>query len=255
MIITSRNNPKIKEVIQLRDSAAHRRETGLYIVEGPRMVSEIPAENIAEVYVSESYLRKQGNNITFESNKLIETQDVVFEKLSDTKNPQGILAVVRSKKYSIDDLLSGGPILFLENIQDPGNLGTMFRTAEAAGAAGIICDKNTVDPHNSKVIRSTMGAALRMPCIVSENPLFDIDYLKKQGYSTYAAHLAGSVPYTEPSYTKSVFLIGNEAAGLSRELAEIADVKIRIPMEGHVESLNAAVAASILLYEWHRQNF
>lgn len=255
MLITSRNNQKIKDIIKLRESAAERERLGMYVVEGPRMVSEIPEADIVSVYVSESYLRKQSANLTFESEKVIETQDIVFEKLSDTKNPQGILAVVKMHYYDLSDIATGAPILLLEGIQDPGNLGTMFRSGEAAGIGGLILDKNTVNPYNSKVIRSTMGAFLRVPHIISEDLSETIDTLKAAGYTIYAAHLKGERSFTEEKYERAAFLIGNEGAGLSDKITEKADKLIKIPMEGAVESLNAAVSASLLVYECHRQRW
>lgn len=145
-------------------------------------------------------------------------------------------------------------LLILEGIQDPGNLGTMIRTGEGAGATGILMDKTTVDIFHPKTIRATMGALYRMPFFITSDLQGSIQQLKEKGVSIYAAHLSGTLSYEEPDYRGHTgFLIGNEGNGLSPEIAGLADFPIRIPMEGKVESLNAAVAAALLMYEVRRQ--
>jgi len=144
--------------------------------------------------------------------------------------------------------------LLLEDIQDPGNLGTMFRAGEGAGIDGVIMTKNTVDIFNPKVIRSTMGSIYRVPFVITDDILQSIADLQAEGITVYAAHLKESVDYDLQDYTKSTaFLIGNEANGLKDETAKRADCYIKIPMQGQVESLNAAVASSVLMYEAARQ--
>ncbi len=145
-------------------------------------------------------------------------------------------------------------LLILESIQDPGNLGTMIRTGEGAGITGILMDRATADIFNPKTIRATMGSLYRVPFFITPNLPETIQELKQAGIAMYAAHLSGSVPYSQPSYAApTAFLIGNEGNGLSPEIAALADTRIHIPMEGSVESLNAAVAASLLMYEVKRQ--
>ena len=144
--------------------------------------------------------------------------------------------------------------IILEDIQDPGNLGTIFRTAEAAGADGVIMSSRTADIYNPKTIRSTMGSVYRMPFLYVENISSVIAKLREKGVSVYAAYLGGTEAYDGYNYQKSTaFLIGNEANGLQEQTAACADVLIHIPMQGKVESLNAAVASSILLFEASRQ--
>lgn len=145
-------------------------------------------------------------------------------------------------------------MVVLDNLQDPGNLGTIFRTAEAAGVTGILLSKDCVDVYNPKVIRSTMGAVFRMPFLYVEDLPEKIKELQKEGIKTYAAHLRGENAYDEEDYTTGcAFLIGNEGNGLRDEVADCADCLIRIPMEGEAESLNAAVAAAVLMFEAGRQ--
>jgi TrmH family RNA methyltransferase len=144
--------------------------------------------------------------------------------------------------------------LVLDGVQDPGNLGTMLRTGEGAGVTGVIMNRQTVDLFNPKTIRSTMGSLYRVPFFVAEDLTETLRQLKEEGVKLYAAHLSGTISYDEPDYTGPCgFLIGNEGNGLSEETAREADTYIRIPMEGRVESLNAAISAGLLLYECNRQ--
>ena len=182
--------------------------------------------------------------------------DSVFASVSDTKTPQGVLCVVKMSGNRLEDMLQqkNGLWLILENVQDPGNLGTMFRTSEGAGIAGVIMDRSTVDIYNPKTIRSTMGSIFRVPFFITEDLHETIRQLQNAQVSVYAAHLEGSVCYDTTDYTKgTAFLIGNEGNGLTKETAALADTYIRIPMGGQLESLNAAMAAGILMYEANRQ--
>ena len=183
--------------------------------------------------------------------------DNVFSHVSDTITPQGVLCVVEQMNYSLEQVLSNGKIphlMVLDNLQDPGNLGTIVRTSEGAGVTGIVMSKETVDIYNPKVIRSTMGSIYRMPFYYAEDLLKAIEEMKKRNISTYAAHLEGNHAYDEEDYKKAcAFFIGNEGNGLRDEVAKAADIYIRIPMCGQVESLNAAIAASVLMFEAARQ--
>ena len=160
------------------------------------------------------------------------------------------------RENRLEDMLQqkNGLWLILENVQDLGNLGTMFRTDAGAGIAALIMDRSNVDIYNPKTIRSTMGSIFRVPFFITEDLHETIRQLQNAQVSVYAAHLEGSVCYDTPDYTKgTAFLIGNEGNGLTKETAALADSYIRIPMGGQLESLNAAMAAGILMYEANRQ--
>lgn len=220
------------------------------------MYSEIPEGWLYQTYVSESFLKDEANRGILAGRDYEVLSDAVFRTVSDTTTPQGILALVRMPEYTLDTLLAGEctHLLITEGIQDPGNLGTMFRTGEGAGITGVILSKTTVDIYNPKTVRATMGSIFRIPFIVAEDLEVTIGTLKKAGVRLYAAHLRGTCSYDEPDYRQATgFLIGNEGNGLSDEIAELADTYIRIPMEGQVESLNAAIAATLLMYEVNRQ--
>lgn len=260
-MITSLHNKEIKETAALLARKKERDRRGLFVVEGPKMFGEAPMERIERVYLAQGaaaqMYEKYGDRLSGLSCETV--SDEVFVKMSDTKTPQGILCLVRQQHYNIEEILrenKGKRMLFiiLEDIQDPGNLGTIFRTAEAAGADGVIMSSWTADIYNPKTIRSTMGSVYRVPFFHVDQMEEAVRRLQKAGVAVYAAHLGGTAAYDACDYQKSTaFLIGNEAKGLREETAACADARITIPMAGKVESLNAAVASSILLFEAARQ--
>ena len=264
-MITSVTNQNVKRIVQLNRKSSQRKKEDVFIAEGTKMFLEAPEEIIKEVYVAQSFLDTGRKRELQEMDVLAKLEkcgyeivsDEVFAKMSDTQTPQGILCIIRQIHYSMEDMAANDSIplfLLLENLQDPGNLGTIMRTGEGAGVSGIIMSRDTVDIYNPKTIRATMGSVYRVPFLYTEDIRDTIIALKEKGIGVYAAHLKGSKYYDECDYTNpSAFLIGNEGNGLTEETAAIADTYIKIPMEGKVESLNAAVAAALLMYEGTRQ--
>ncbi|MCC8168274.1 MAG: RNA methyltransferase [Clostridiales bacterium] len=294
-MITGSSNARVKNIIALQKKPKERKEQELFVVEGKKLVGEAPAGWISEIYVSESYAIKTPDffenykehmswdgcsvgNAKPQGIKYEILSDGLFEKVSDTQTPQGILALVKMPSYGFSDLYGdsrdlplcevhdGGDkarvarelksplLLILEDIQDPGNLGTILRTAEGAGVTGIIMSGGTADVFNPKVVRSTMGSIYRVPFIVAEDLAEAICKVKSEGVRLYAAHLKGTADYDEFDYCGPCgFMIGNEANGLKDITGELADGYVRIPMCGRVESLNAAVSAALLSYEAARQ--
>lgn len=253
-MISSTSNSRIKNIMNLKNSARARRQQDCFLVEGPRMFFEVPKERLLEVYVTEGFEKKYGDRLAGCRYELI--SDAVCRHLSDTRTPQGVTALVKKQETPLEEILAGdeNPCLFLlENLQDPGNMGTILRTSEGAGVSGIIINRESVDPYNPKVIRSTMGAIFRMPFVVVDDFEDVLCRLKEGGVRTFAAHLDGEDFYRQDYRGGCAFFIGNEGNGLSEELAARADGRIRIPMKGQVESLNAAVAATVLMYETLRQ--
>ena len=195
-MITSTSNAQIKELAKLQKKSRLRDEKGIFLVEGPRMTEEIPAERIEKVYASESFAKKNKEFLERLQAPVELLTDTVFAYVSDTKTPQGILAIVKRLNYTMNDLMQvknqkAPHLVVLDNLQDPGNLGTIFRTAEAAGVTGILLSKDCVDVYNPKVIRSTMGAVFRMPFLYVEDLPEKIKELQKKSIKTYAAHLRG----------------------------------------------------------------
>lgn len=257
-MITSTSNNKVKRLVALRDKSKVRREEKAFIVEGAKMFGEAPKEWVREVYVSEGFLNKCDSILKakLEAGRYEVLSDDVFKKVSDTQTPQGILAVLSMPHYELSDYVKTDNQLFiiLEDIQDPGNLGTIIRSGEGAGVSGVILTKNTSDIFNPKVIRSTMGSIYRVPFFITDDIYKSINMLKENNIAVYAAHLDNSIEYDKKDYTKpTAFLIGNESMGLKRETADLATAYIKIPMLGRVESLNAALATTILMYEAGRQ--
>lgn len=262
-MISSITNSQIKNIIKLQKQSKTRSELGVFVVEGRKMFEEARDQAnvcVEKVYVSESYYAQHCNReeqyfkgISFEL-----VSDAVMKTVSDTMTPQGILALVRMPNYRLESMLSNERVrlLILEDIRDPGNLGTMIRTAEGVGISGVILSKDSVDIYNPKVIRSTMGAIYRVPFLYCDKFVRILSLIKEKGVAIFAAHLAGAVRYDIVDYgRKSAIMIGNEANGLSSEATALANGCIKIPMEGNVESLNAAIAAAILMYEVYKKDF
>ncbi|MDE7210374.1 MAG: RNA methyltransferase [Lachnospiraceae bacterium] len=275
-MISSSANAQIKYLVKLQEKGAARRADKVYVCEGRKMFGEVlqyARESIVKAYFSESFYAewaKQPENAA-DASKMSEVgyevvADHVFREISRTVTPQGVLAIVRQPEYCLETLLaqkkvlgqrqepSALRLLLLENLRDPGNLGTILRTAEGAGMDGVILSSESVDMFNPKVIRSTMGAIYRVPFVYVPDFLSMVRQLRQQGIAVYAAHLEGASEYDTLKYPpRTAFMIGNEANGLTEEAAQAANARIRIPMEGGVESLNAAVAAAVLMYEAYRQ--
>lgn len=264
-MITSIGNDRVKQVVAYVQKSKARKEADVFVIEGMKMLREAPVLQVREVYVTGRFLDKA----TEEDKEILwrygaeEVSDDVMKKMADTQTPQGVLAVVSQYHYTEEEVLEGYNkddegakplILILENIQDPGNLGTMLRSGEGAGVTGVILSKGSADIYNPKVIRSTMGSIFRMPFIYVENLAEMIKKLSANGINTYAAHLKGTKNYDEFDYTKpTAFLVGNEGNGLTKETADAATEYILIPMKGEVESMNAATSAAILTFEASRQ--
>lgn len=272
-MITSLANGRMKELVLLQEKSRARNKEGIFLAEGIKMFEEAPLERLKEVYCAEKLWRRmkeEGEHGALwrklqscrDRGIFVEqVSDEVFRRVSDTQTPQGIMFVMKQFSHSLEEMLQNGmerrerqgrqPLfLLLEDIQDPGNLGTMLRTAEGAGATGVIMSKGTADIYNPKVIRSTMGSLYRLPFCYEEDLGKAVKELQQKGISVYAAHLQGERFYDEISYEGgSAFLIGNEGKGLKKETAELADSYLKIPMEGSLESLNAAVAAALLMYQ------
>ncbi len=264
-MITSTANPRVKQLVQWQSEAKARRRDGVFVVEGIKMLQEAPADRLREIYITEELKRKlqegksEGEKALWskiEQNGYETLSFEVMKKAADTQTPQGILAVLERPVYQKEEMLAAknGFFLVLEDLQDPGNLGTIIRTGEGAGVNGVFLSKNTVDIFNPKTIRSTMGSIYRVPFLHVESLADLLLDMKEKEIAVYAAHLRGEDYYDSFSFrTGCAFLIGNEGKGLSGETAAAADFYFKIHMEGKVESLNAAIAAALLSYEVHRQ--
>jgi len=251
MVITSKDNELIKDIRKLVQKK-YRDEQNEFIIEGIKMIEEAVRENarIKMVVVCEEL--NQGpipKEILYKiaKEKIVYVSDKVFKSLTDVNSPQGILAIVeKPSKNEID--FSKDLYLILDNIQDPGNMGTILRTADSIALTQIIVPKGNADSYNPKVVRSTMGAIFRVNVIEVEDLAKTIKEMKKHKIQVLATDLATDLSIYDVSYKKSAIVIGNEGNGVSKEILDLADKKIKIPMPGKTESLNAAVATGIILY-------
>lgn len=258
-MISSMSNQQVKEIVKLHKQPKYRRASALFITEGFKMLKEA-AENgcLVKTYISEFVLGKRPESLEWICKKFpYETvSDQVFRQLSDTVTTQGILGIVKQPSYNIEDVLDDKKHiwLLLDDIRDPGNLGTIMRTAEGAGMSAVIMGKGTADLFNPKTVRSTMGAIFRMPFVYVDDITEVIKQIKDNGYKVYGTAMEGSTTYDMADYTKGAgIVIGNEANGIQDSVLECITESINIPMAGKLESLNAAVAAAVVMYEAARQ--
>jgi len=261
--ITSSQNPLIKEIRSLKNRK-YREEKKLFFVEGARLVEEALKEDapVVRIFVSQQQLASKNgyaarllSGINSRGYETIILPEKLFKEISDTESPQGFMAVIRTRFYNLEEILDKGDLfIILDSLQDPGNMGTIIRTADAAGFTGVIVSKGSVDVYNPKVLRSTMGAIFRVPVCFSENIIETVDLLSSKGVKICAAHLKGTENYFDVDMQGSTaIIIGNEANGISDVVASHAHALVKIPMVGKAESLNASVAAGLLMYEAVRQ--
>ena len=249
--IESKDNNLFKNIKKLKERRFRDKE-GLFILEGFRLIEEaIKAKmEIENIIISKDYEQKFQefllNNMDL-SKKTYFLANNLFMQVASTENPQGIIAVV--KKKNNQKTLKGDFYLICDKVQDPGNLGTIIRTAHAAGVNGIILTKGTVDVYNDKTIRSTMGSIFYIPIFYDDENYSIIRELKEDGFSLVATSLAESKNFFEENLKgKTILAVGNEGNGISNELFELADKKVKIPMPGGAESLNVSIATSIILF-------
>ena len=257
-VITSKDNEMIKNIKKLKEKK-YRDEENKFLVEGIKMVQEAIDENakISKIVICEDCINdgsiKQELLYEIAKHDCIYVSEKVFQTITEVTNPQGILAVI--EKENGENIISYDEdiIVVLDGIQDPGNLGTIIRTLDSADLKQIILSEKTADPYNPKVVRSTMGAIYRVNMIRSKNILETIKNMKKHKYDIVATSLQTDKSIYDIDYKKKVIVIGNEANGVSKEVLELANQKVKIPMLGKTESLNAAVATGVILYEYVRR--
>lgn len=243
--ITSLKNPKVAAWKALKDRKG-RRESGCFLVEGRKMVEEALASafDVETVLVQEGMELPDGLTMP-----VYELPAHVLAAVCDTKTPQGIAAVVRMKEQSA----LGKHIVALDGVQDPGNVGTIIRTADAAGLDGVLLSNQCADVFSPKVLRATMGSIFRMNLRTTDDLPGELTKLREKGYSILSSQLDGT-PFYEREKVAEQFalIIGNEGNGVSEQVQQTATHRVRLPMRGGAESLNAAIAAAIMMYELMR---
>lgn len=251
--ITSIKNDKIKELRKLYQKK-YRKSKSQFILEGLRLIRGAykSGANLELIFLTEEYYEKHKTEsfIINNEDKFVYVSANLIEEVADTNNPQEIIAVVNEPQTTIDEVLDKEYILVIDRIQDPGNMGTIFRTAAAAGFQSILITKGSVDVFNLKVLRSSVGAIYSLP-FVKDIELEELtESFKESPLSIYAADLNTDNYYNEISYQKPLALvIGNEAGGIRPEILELADHKLKIPLKSNIESLNAGVAAGVIMFK------
>ena len=260
-IITSKDNENVKEIKKLKEKK-YRDLNNKYIIEGIKLVKEAIKEDakIDKIIICEDCLNDESidQSLMYEIAKYdcIGVSKKVFSSLTEVSTPQGILAVINKKDNKIgkeDILYDEDIILVLDGIQDPGNLGTILRTLDSVNLKQIILSEKCADPYNPKVVRSTMGAIFRVNIIESKNIIETLKTIKKNKYKIMITSLEADNSIYKVDYNKKAIVIGNEANGVSKKVQELADEKVKIPMLGKTESLNASVATGVILYEYARR--
>lgn len=241
--ITSKQNAFLKQVFKLNTKKG-RLIQGEYILDGLRIVNHAIKNQvtISCVFVTDNGLEQIKTSDY--SGVIYKVPDAIMKMIVATETPQGVAAMVKI----IEPTLQSGKILFLDKIQDPGNLGTLIRTAEAAGFSSVLLSKGCTDPYSQKSLRSSMGSIMSIPVIINQELENLIDL--KKSHKVYGAALEGGRPYQTISYDdKSIMIIGNEGNGISKEVLDLVDERVFIPMYGEVDSLNASIAGGILMFE------
>ena len=257
-IITSKDNEIIKHIRKLKEKK-YRDEYNEYVIEGVKIVEEAIKENakIKQVIVCNDTTKTYEipTHIMLEIAKFdcIYVSDKIFNYITQVTNPQGIMAIIEKQDENMQIDYNQDIIVMLDDVQDPGNLGTILRTADRIGLNQIIVSKGTADSFNSKVVRSTMGAIFRLKIIEEEDLIKTIKELRKHHFKLLVTSLQTENSIYDIDFSKKIIVIGNEANGVSKEIQDLADEKAKIPMLGRTESLNASVAAGIVMYEYVRQ--
>ncbi|MDD3704681.1 MAG: RNA methyltransferase [Clostridiaceae bacterium] len=257
-MIESSANKTIKYIKSLT-MKKYRDEQDKFIIEGEKLIEEALnyKVQISTVLVSESFAASNKYNefaVVFNDNNIpvYYTEDKIFKSVCETDTPQGILAVSAKPEYDIDSIISKDELslILLNELRDPGNVGTIIRSADACGLDAVIISKGSVDLYNGKTIRATMGSLFHMPVIQGLDTQDTLEKLKNNEVITI-----GADPHSSEScidllhYKKSAIIIGNESQGINSDIKSILDINVKIPMPGRAESLNAGIAASILMYE------
>ena len=259
-MITSKDNELIKNTVKLVKSSKRRTESRLFTAEGVRLCRDgVESAFRPELFFFTTNAKEKYSGdyekIASDSKKICEVSQQVFEKISDTKSPQGFFCVFNmldkcKKPYKINN---GGRYIALDNVRDPSNVGTVLRTCEALGFDGVIMSKNCCDFYSPKVVRGSMGAVFRLPVMIADDLAAYIRSLNDLGIQAYGSTPRDAQDITEVKFNGGVMIIGNEGSGISDEVLAACSKRVKIPMAGRAESLNAAAAAAILMWEFVKQ--
>ena len=255
--IQSKDNKTIKHIISLQQRK-YRQKFGEYTVEGIRAVTDLGKKGFLRAILIRESKRSELEPLVqkdFSISSVYVVQDPIFDKIEHSVNGQGILGIAKKCINELHSfIVEDGLYVALDGVQDPGNLGTIIRTAVAAGAKGIFLLKGTVDPYNEKCVRSTMSALCNIPIFEDITLSEFYDFIKDNTIKTYVTSLENAKPYHTISYAKrTMVILGNEGNGVSRDIIEMCDQAITIPMYGDIESLNVSIAAALCMYKVREQ--
>lgn len=259
--ITSLQNKLVKTIASLKQKK-HRDELGLFIVEGIRLCEEALRSDWNIIYavydetVQNDRMQALVDSLDGRASKILGVSPLIYDKMAETKDSQGMLMVLEKKASNIDELMAIDKPVFvvLDSVQDPGNVGTIIRTADAAGCSAVLMTKGCADLFGGKTVRATMGSLFHIPCITDCSQTELLTSFKEHKIAVFATSLAGAKEYFSVDFNQSAAIVfGNEGNGVSEEMLEAAAAKVHIPIYGQAESLNVAASAAVILYETVRQ--
>lgn len=254
MIITSREN-KVFKTAKLLKTQKGRCEKGMFMIEGLRSVKDALSKGVKP----QCLIINDGTSLEFNTDCSVYTfAPRLFNEIADTVSPQGVIALCHMAKNTLDNIssLDKNCVVMCEALQDPGNIGTIIRTAHAADCGGVVLTKGCCDLYNPKIVRATMSAMFSIPVVQGEESKYVIEYFRGSGYKIVAGALTcGAVDFYEADLSgKTLIIVGNEGNGVAQSTLTLCDSVVKIPMRSDAESLNAAVAGSVMMYEHFRQN-
>lgn len=258
MELTGLQNPMVKAAAELKQKK-YRQQQGLFLAEGLRTVEEAvrygAVQSIFYTAIEDDRTRAVLEEAAAKQIKLVCVSDKVLKKIADTETPQGIIAVCERRSKRLDDFLASGKMLLvLDRVTDPGNIGTMLRTADAAGVGGLLLLQGCADIYAPKTVRASMGSLFHLPVLSGLSEELLVQAARKAGYELLVTCLDGAENlYKADLKGRLAFVMGNEANGVSPALLAAADKRVFIPMQGRAESLNVAMAAGIVMFEALRQ--
>jgi TrmH family RNA methyltransferase len=259
--LTSKENKAVRYLVSLADPKVRKKEKA-FLIEGIKMVEEALRDNLGvkQVIAAPSLTQHHGKGVLklagHRGVEILWISERLLDSISDSKTPQPVMAVVEMREHSEEALLahSAELIVMAHQLQDPGNLGTIIRTAEAVGTSGVAITANSVDPHNPKTVRASMGSILRVPVVKMTDSRGFLEKCKQSGFQTAALVLNGKHALFEMDLKKpTVIIVGQEGSGLQGDILQSVDLRVRIPMAESIDSLNVATSAAVILYEAFRQ--
>lgn len=258
MELTSRDNALIKEFVKLSGDAKARKKSGRFVIEGARLCEDAALSGVSIIAAfataaSKERYERQWRTVEENARMTYDVSEALSRHLSDTDSPQGVFCLCELPTRELFEVDVHGVYAALEDVQDPGNLGTILRTAEAFGVDGVLLSKGCCDLYNPKVLRASMGGVFRLPIAVADDFVGTLAAWRQRLPVLASVVDTDAVPVTKAPKNGAVIVVGNEGNGMSASAVEACSMRVTIPMDGRAESLNASMAAGILLWELVRE--